>query len=62
MEVALSEFFFKPIYALGGWQKPDDDDNRYVSIAIPLFTGQETSSSYSVDVVDGGNYLIHSVN
>ncbi len=40
IEVVLSEFFFKPIYALGVWQKPDDNDNRYVSIAFLLFTGK----------------------
>ena len=61
VEIGLSEFYFKPIYAIGAWQKPDDNDNRYVSIAILLFTGQDTTSSYSVDVVDGGNYLKCSV-
>lgn len=61
MEIGLSEFFFKPIYSIGAWQKPDDNDNRYVSIAILFFTGQDTTSSYSVDVVDGGNYLEYSV-
>ena len=60
-QICLSEFYFKPIYALGAWQKPDDNHNRYVSIAILLFTGQDTTSSYSVDVVDGGNYLEYSV-
>ncbi len=61
MKFVLSEFFFKPIYALGAWQSPEDSDNRYVSIAILLLAVQDTTSSYSVDVVDGGNYLEYSV-
>ena len=61
MELISSEFYFKPIYSLGAWQKPDDNDNRYISVAILLFTGQDTTLSYNLAVVGGGNILEYSV-
>ena len=59
-ETISSDFNFKPIYSIGAWQEPDEDDNRFVSVAILLFTGQDTTSSYSINVVDG-EYLEYTV-
>ena len=44
IEVVLSEFFFKPISAYGALQEPDNNDCRYVSLAILLFAEQVTTS------------------
>lgn len=59
-EVIMSDLQFKPIYSIGAWQEPDENDNRYVSVAILMFTGQDKTTSFSVNVVDG-EYLEYSI-
>ena len=40
-ELIPSNSIFKPIYNLGVWLSPDDDESALLSVAILLFTGTD---------------------
>ena len=40
-ELILSDSMFKPIYNLGVWLSPDDDENAHLSVPVLLFTGTD---------------------
>ena len=60
-EVLMGENNFKPIYAIGKWQDPDDSDTGRVSVAILMFSGMRKQSDYMLNVVDGGLFLEYKV-
>ena len=43
---------FNPIYAVGYWDDPDDNDNPCASVAILNFSGIDRRSDFSVSIVD----------
>ena len=42
---------FKPIYSIGYWDDPDDNDNPCASVAILTFSGIDKLSDFSVNIV-----------
>ena len=60
-KIIMSDYFFKPIYAIGEWLDDDDLDNKKLVIAISLFTGTEKRSKVTLTVADDGNTLEYSV-
>ena len=42
---------FKPIYTVGYWEDPDDNDNPCASVAILNFSGIDRRSDFSVNIV-----------
>ena len=60
-EILLHDSIFKPIYTLGVWLAPDDDENSQISVAILLFSGTDKKNEIDISVVDGGEYLEYSI-
>lgn len=57
-ELLLGPTDFKPIYMIGTWKHPTDNDSLRVSVAILLPSGiGENSDDLTVNVVDDGHYL-----
>lgn len=52
---------FKPIYAVGEWNNPEDLENRRVSVAILMCTGTEKRNDFTLNVVSQGWALEYSV-
>ena len=50
----------KPIYSIGYWNDPDDNDSPCVSVAILSFTGVKKISDFSVSIV-GGSFIEYEV-
>ncbi len=44
---------FKPIYSIGYWNDPDDNDIPCASVAILPFTGVDKLSDFSINIVGG---------
>ena len=42
---------FKPIYSIGYWNDPDDNDSPCASVAILSFTGVDKLSDFSINIV-----------
>ena len=60
-EILLPDTLFKPIYSVGVWENPDDRDNKRISVAILMCTGTEKRGDFTINVVDGGEFLEYSV-
>ena len=51
-EIVHSDSMFKPIYNIGVWLSPDDDENTHVCVAILLFSGTRKRNQIEINVVD----------
>ena len=51
---------FKPIYSIGYWNDPDDNDNPCASVSILTFSGIDKLSDFSINIV-GGRLLEYKV-
>ncbi len=60
-EIVLLDAFSKPIYTIGVWLFPDEEENAHVSVAILLFSGTDKQNQIEVNVVDSGGYLEYAV-
>ena len=48
----MNQSYFKPIYSVGYWDDPEDNNNPCASVAILTFSGTDTKSEFSVNAVD----------
>lgn len=53
----MSDWYFKPIFSIGEWEKPEEQGKKYLCMSIPFIYGCEDRSEVSVNVLDGRDYL-----
>lgn len=56
-EVVMSDWFFKLMFAMGEWDKPEYKDNTFLSLAIVLFSGTEKVKEVRLKLVKNGTSI-----
>ena len=59
-EIVENDSAFKPIYSIGYWNDPDDNDSPCASVAILSFTGVDKISDFSINIV-GDSFIEYKV-
>lgn len=60
-EILFHESVFKPMYILGCWCTPDNDENPHISVSILLVSGPDENNEININVVTGVEYLEYSI-